>query len=60
MNPHGAQPSIYDAENDVTYFDLDVADRVPHMIRTLAYVWSGFVVIGVALITRRDQNATSE
>ena len=53
VNPTGASPTVYDPNNDVTYFDEAIADRVPSMIRTLVYIWIFLVVIGVALITRK-------
>ena len=55
VNPTGAQPTIYDAVNDVTYFAPDVADRVPYMLRTLVYIWTAIVVVSVALITRKSE-----
>ena len=60
VNPTGAPPSVYDPDNDVTYFDAAIADRVPFMIRTLVYIWTVLVVIGVALITRKSNDEGSE
>ena len=56
VNPNDMKPDIYDATNKVTYFGDEVADRVPYMIRTLASIWTIFVVIAVCLITRKPQS----
>jgi MFS transporter, OFA family, oxalate/formate antiporter len=51
VNPNKENPTIN--AGNITYFAPDVADRVPYMIRTLAYIWSCFVAIAVILITRK-------
>jgi MFS family permease len=51
VNPDKENPTINGG--NITYFAPDVADRVPFMIRTLAYIWTSFVVISVFLITRK-------
>jgi len=53
VNPNKANPTI--DGGDINYFTPDVADRVPYMIRTLAYIWSCFVFIAVVLITRKPR-----
>ena len=40
----------------MNYFDHDVADRVPYMIRTLVYIWAVLVTIAVILINRRPKD----
>jgi len=50
-NPTNEKPTI--KGDQITYFAPDVADRMPMMLRTLVYVWSGFVVLGVALVSRK-------
>ena len=40
----------------MNYFDHDVADRVPYMIRTLVYIWAVLVIIAVILINRRPKD----
>ena len=49
-NPRDIRPKIYDKENDVTYFDRSVADRVPYMLRTLTLIWAILVVISLLLL----------
>ena len=60
VNPTGKNASIYDVDNDVTYFDASVVDRVPHMIRSLVYIWAVLVVIGTILISRRPKETSEE
>ena len=60
VNPTGAAPTVYDPDNDVTYFDAEIADRVPYMIRTLVYIWIVLVLVGVLLITRKSNDEGSE
>lgn len=57
VNPHGVQADVYDAKNDVTYFGDEVADRVPYMIRTLAFIWAVFVLIAICMISRKEAEA---
>ena len=53
VNPTHAQATIvYD---NINLFDASVADRVPLMIRTLDYIWMGFVVVADALLTRKSK-----
>ena len=53
VNPDSKNPSIYVEANDVTYYERDVADRVPFMIRSLVYIWSALVLIAIILINRK-------
>ena len=52
VNPNHENPTIEDKATGVTYFDANVADRVPYMLRTLVYIWSVLVFIAIVLITR--------
>ena len=54
VNPNGENPAIYDAVNDVTYYDCAVADRVPFMFRVLVYIWSVLVFFAILLIKRKE------
>jgi OFA family oxalate/formate antiporter-like MFS transporter len=54
VNPTGANPTISDG--DITFYSSDVADRVPMMIRTLVYIWTVLVTIGVLLISRKPKD----
>ena len=56
MNPNDVKPEIYDAKTKLTYFGDEVADRVPFMIRTLAAIWTVFVILAVCLISRRPKS----
>jgi hypothetical protein len=53
VNPNKENPTI--PGDNITFFAPDVADRVPLMIRTLAYVWIGLVCVAVILITRKPK-----
>ena len=53
VNPDDLKPEIYDATNNVTYFGDEVADRVPFMIRTLAGIWTIFLLTSICLISRK-------
>jgi OFA family oxalate/formate antiporter-like MFS transporter len=53
VNPTGANPTIEDG--NITFYDSNVADRVPYMIRVLVYIWIVLVAIGVLLISRKPQ-----
>ncbi len=53
VNPTGANPTIQ--VGDITFYDANVADRVPYMIRTLVYIWIFFVALGVLLISRKPK-----
>lgn len=56
VNPEGKSAEIEDPNNkDVKFFTPDVADRVPMMLRTLVYIWAGFVFVAVLLISRRPE-----
>ena len=55
VNPNGKNPTIYDEANDLTYYDKDVSDRVPYMIRNLVYIWSVLVFLTILLIKRKDE-----
>lgn len=54
VNPNKENPTINGG--DIIYFSPDVANRVPYMIRVLSYIWTGFVLIAVILITRKPAN----
>ena len=60
VNPNNTNASIYVEENNVTYFDASVADRVPYMIRTLVYIWAILVAIGIILMSRKPKETDQE
>ena len=60
VNPDGKNPSIYDPVNDVTYYNATVANHVPYMLRGLAYMWAGLVLIVIVLVTRIPNNEPIE
>ena len=60
VNPQNETTTIYDAENDVTYFGESVANRVPRMIQTLAGIWLCFALIAILLITRKKSRNGGE
>jgi len=53
VNPTHANPTIQVL--DQKFYTQDIADNVPHMIRTLVYIWIPLVVIAVALVTRKPK-----
>ena len=53
VNPDGENATHKD--NGFNYFDKDVADRVPYMLRTLVYIWSGMVLAAVIMIFRKGE-----
>ena len=56
VNPDNKQADVSDPENpDITFYGPEVADRVPYMIQTLVYIWAGLALIGVLLISRKEQ-----
>ena len=56
VNPDNASPEANpDSDSDVDFYGPDVADRVPMMIRTLVYIWSGLALISVFLISRKPE-----
>ena len=55
VNPDDLRPTIYDKENDVSYFDKTVANRVPTMLRILSLIWIVLVITGIVLISRKKR-----
>jgi len=56
VNPNNVNPSLKDPNHvDLTFYDSDVADRVPYMIQTLVYIWAVLAFIGVLLISRKPR-----
>ena len=54
VNPDNLQADVKDPDDpNITYFDAEVADRVPFMIQTLVYIWAGLALVGVLLISRK-------
>ena len=53
VNPDDSRPTVYDKENDVSYFDKSIANQVPSMLRTMSLIWIILVVVGIVLINRR-------
>jgi len=39
--------------NEIMFYDVEVASRVPFMIRSLVYIWTVLATIGMLLISRR-------
>lgn len=58
VNPHNLKPEIM-LRDGHQIFGPEVADRYPYMMKVLFICWSCLVVIGVALVNRRD-SATKE
>ena len=54
VNPNGDNATHKD--NGVNYFEKDIADRVPYMLRTLVYIWTGMVVVAVIMIFRKSRD----
>ena len=54
VNPQGLDPTIEDG--DITYYGPEVADRVPYMLRTLVYIWAGFVFVALCTVSRAPQS----
>ena len=57
INPGNKSPSIYPVEGDedLKYFDLDVADNVPKMLWIMSCIFLVLVILGIALIRRPDE-----
>lgn len=55
VNPDDKKPSIYVPENDVTYFEASVANRVPEMLRTLAIMWSILLIVSLVLLNQKSR-----
>lgn len=58
-NPNNESPmEIYKFEGKTEYFYYpyqDVVKNVPKMLRLLAYIYLGMIVLSVALIRRREE-----
>lgn len=58
-NPNNESPmEIYTFEDKTEYFyypNQDVVKNVPKMLRLLAYIYLGMIVVSVALIRRREE-----
>ena len=54
VNPENKDPQIYNKQNDVTYFDASVANRVPDMLRDLCWIWVPFIGAGIIFISRKE------
>ena len=59
VNPNHENPTIEDPDTGVTYYDSDVADRTPFMIRILVLIWAVCVFVSVLLITRPEKIRTN-
>ena len=59
VNPDNASPEA-NPDSDIDYYGPEVADRVPMMIRTLVYIWSGLALISVFLISRKPETLKEE
>jgi len=54
VNPDNKQADVTDPDDPtITYYGPEVADRVPYMIQTLVYIWTGLALVGVLLISRK-------
>jgi MFS transporter, OFA family, oxalate/formate antiporter len=54
VNPTGANPTIADGKN--VFYEPEIANNVPYMIRTLVYIWIGLVLAATLLISRRPKS----
>ena len=54
VNPNNAAP-IKNPDSDIDYYDPEVANKVPSMLRTLVYIWSGLVLISLILTSRKPE-----
>ena len=54
VNPESKNPTNYNKQNDVTYFDTSVSDRVPYMLRELCWIWIGFIIAGIIFVDRKE------
>jgi MFS transporter, OFA family, oxalate/formate antiporter len=54
-NPDSLDPKIEDAEQGITYFGPEVANRVPFMFRSIVKIWAVQVLIALLLITRKPR-----
>jgi len=51
VNPDNIAADIKDPDDDnITFFGPEVADRVPYMIQTLVYIWTGLAFVSICLI----------
>ena len=55
VNPDHLNPTIADPETGVTYFDAEVASRVPFMTKTLVAIWALITVFSITLISKPDK-----
>lgn len=59
INPHNADATIF-INKDLSYFDWDVASRVPSCLRLMLLIWTIMVVVGFALISRPSKPTESD
>ena len=59
VNPDHESPTIPAPTGNQKFFDADIANRVPHMIQTLVYIWAFLVVIAVCLVSRKPKDELS-
>jgi hypothetical protein len=60
INPEDKRPSIYDRNQDVTYFDRSVAGNVPYMFRVHVFISTFFFATSILLMNRKPLTETSE
>ena len=54
VNPDDAKAEIQ-VNDDLSYFEPEVADRVPGMFRMLVLIWSCQIITAVVLVSRPEQ-----
>ena len=59
VNPDDAKAEIY-INNDLSYFEPEIADRVPGMFRMLVLIWSCQIITAVVLVSRPDKADNNE
>ena len=60
VNKEDRKAHIYDQTTHITYFDKEVADRVPRMFQTLALTCAALILLGVFLIHRKKPMVRSK
>lgn len=59
VNPNNESATIK-INDDLKFFDTDVADNVPKSIRTVGFIWAALVLASILLISRPPLNVDAE
>lgn len=59
VNPGNCGTSIEISEN-LSYFEAEIAERVPTMLRTLVAIWACMVAISIVLISRPQKDVNEQ